>query len=111
MTSRPAHRGNAQLDHDACVAADDRVTISVDGAPVEARRGQSIAGALLAGGSTAWRGAARDGRPRGLFCGIGVCFECLVTVDGAPDVRACQRRVAEGQRVATQGCVRGEAAR
>jgi predicted molibdopterin-dependent oxidoreductase YjgC len=77
------------------------VTIIVDGAPLPAFVGETIAGALLASGRRAWR-HTRHGQPRGMFCGIGVCFDCLVTVNGAPKVRACLTPVAEGMIVQTQ---------
>ncbi|MCZ7571117.1 MAG: (2Fe-2S)-binding protein [Ardenticatenaceae bacterium] len=76
------------------------VTITVDGAPLPALAGQTIAGALLAAGRRSWR-HTRRGRPRGLFCGIGLCFDCLVTANGTPNVRACLTVVAEGMVVET----------
>lgn len=60
-----------------------------DGRDVPFTAGQSVGAALFAAGVTAWRTTRRGGRPRGLFCGIGVCFDCLVTVDGRPNQRAC----------------------
>ena len=53
------------------------------------RPGQTVGAALVADGVVAWRSTRRGGRPRGLFCGIGVCFDCLVTIDGRSDQRAC----------------------
>ena len=82
--------------------ADKLVRITVDGETVEGLEGQSIAGVLLGSGRVSWRETAVAGKPRGLFCGIGVCFDCLVTVDGVPDVRACQRRACEGDEVSSQ---------
>ncbi|XVV06550.1 (2Fe-2S)-binding protein [Actinosynnema sp. CA-248983] len=76
--------------------------VTVDGTAVPARPGQTIAAALLAAGRTAWRDTRGSGRPRGLFCGIGVCFDCLVVVNGVPDVRACQRVLADGDDISTQ---------
>lgn len=76
--------------------------ITVDGEEIEAREGQTIAGVLLGDGRRAWRTTRGAGRPRGLFCGIGVCFDCLVRVNGVPDVRACQRLVAEGDDIRSQ---------
>ncbi len=78
------------------------LTISVDGTPTDGRPGQTIAGVLLASGCSAWRRTSRASAPRGLFCGIGVCFDCLVTVNGDRDVRACQRRAHDGDVVETQ---------
>ncbi|MBU2666166.1 (2Fe-2S)-binding protein [Actinoplanes bogorensis] len=63
--------------------------------------GQTVAGVLMANGRLAWR-TTRAGRPRGVFCGIGVCHDCLVTINGLPDVRACQRRAVDGDTIATE---------
>lgn len=59
------------------------------GRAVPVRAGQSVAGALIAAGVTAWRTTRVGRRPRGVFCGIGACFDCLITVDGVPHQRAC----------------------
>lgn len=88
-TSPEAERGQA-------------ITITVDGSPLPAYEGETIAGALLASGRRAWR-HTRHGQPRGLYCGIGLCFDCLVTVNGTPNVRACLTPVAAGMVVET-GC-------
>src|SRR5690242_9891437 len=77
------------------------VAIVVDGVTLTGVAGQSIAGVLMAAGRQSWRTTARQGRPRGIFCGIGVCFDCLVTVNDLRDVRACQRRAADGDEVTT----------
>ncbi|OKI74108.1 (2Fe-2S)-binding protein [Micromonospora sp. CB01531] len=66
------------------------------GVTVAAEPGQSVAAALVAAGIHDWRTTRKGGRPRGLFCGIGVCFDCLITVDGVPDQRACLVAAAEG---------------
>jgi len=79
-----------------------RVTISVDGVAASGVVGQSLAGVILAGGTLGFRRTSAHDRPRGVFCGIGVCFDCLVEVNGLRDVRACQRRAAEGDVVTTQ---------
>ena len=78
------------------------VEFTFDGRPVPARPGQTVGGALLAAGVRSWRTTRFEGKPRGLFCGIGVCFDCLVTVNGEPNVRACLAPVAEGDVVVTQ---------
>jgi hypothetical protein len=77
-------------------------TVMVDGVEVTAQEGQTVAGLLLALGKDSWRDTRRNGRPRGVFCGIGVCFDCLVVVNGAPDVRACQRTLAPGDVIRAQ---------
>lgn len=76
--------------------------ISFDGAPIEFRPGQSVAAALVAGGIRSWRSTRIAGRPRGIFCGIGVCFDCLVVIDGVPNQRACRVPAVDGMAVTTQ---------
>lgn len=74
----------------------------LDGRPVAFRPGQTLGAALVAAGILSWRTTRLGGRPRGLFCGIGVCFDCLVTVDGRPNERACLVVVEDGMHVTTQ---------
>lgn len=76
--------------------------IDFDGRPVAFRPGWTVGAALTAAGVRSWRTTRREGRPRGLFCGIGVCFDCLVEVDGQTSVRACLTPATEGMRVRTQ---------
>jgi predicted molibdopterin-dependent oxidoreductase YjgC len=82
---------------------DDRevVTVVVDGTAVAARAGDSVAAALLASGMRAFRATAVSGAPRGPFCMMGACFDCVVTIDGRPNVQACMTRVAGGMRIDT----------
>jgi D-hydroxyproline dehydrogenase subunit gamma len=87
----PASRG---------AAADDRVTIVADGREISAARGTSVAAALLAAGVHTFRHSV-TGEARGPLCGMGVCYECRVTVDGVPLRRACLLPVTEGLRVST----------
>lgn len=77
------------------------IHVTVAGEQVEAEEGQTVAGVLMSRGRVSWR-TSRSGRPRGVFCGIGVCFDCLVVVNDLRDVRACQRRVADGDRIEFQ---------
>jgi predicted molibdopterin-dependent oxidoreductase YjgC len=72
--------------------------IEVDGRPVSAQPGQTVAAALIGAGITVFRHTP-TGAPRGIFCGMGVCFDCLVTVDGLADQRACITPVRPGMRV------------
>jgi len=72
------------------------VTVTFAGRTLQARDGQSVAAALTAAGVRAWRTTRRGARPRGLFCGIGVCFDCLLTIDGRPAQRACLVPVRDG---------------
>ena len=70
------------------------VRIIVDGDAVDGREGQTIAGVLLGAGRRTWRTAA--GAERGIFCGIGICQDCVLTVNGVEGVRACQRAACDG---------------
>jgi hypothetical protein len=80
----------------------EAVRIYFDGEPIDGIAGQTIGGILLASGRLAWRTTSVEEKPRGLFCGIGVCYDCLVVVNGLRDVRACQRRASAGDAVSTQ---------
>jgi predicted molibdopterin-dependent oxidoreductase YjgC len=85
--------------------------VTLDGRPVTAYEGESVAALLLAEGITATR-VTRGGEPRGVYCGMGVCFDCLVVVDGVPNTRACVTWVREGMTVERQaglGATRGDA--
>lgn len=77
-------------------------TLDFDGEPVPFRDGQTVGAALVAHGTVSWRTTRNERRPRGLFCGIGVCFDCLVTVDGRPNQRACLVLATPGMSVTTQ---------
>lgn len=78
------------------------LTFLFEGRPIAARAGEPIAAALIAAGISAFRTTAKDAEPRGIFCGIGRCTDCMMVVDGAPNVRACVTPVAEGMRVERQ---------
>jgi predicted molibdopterin-dependent oxidoreductase YjgC len=74
------------------------ITIYINGQPVTAYPGETIAAVLLTEGRRIFR-RTDGGQPRGLFCGMGICYDCLVTVDELPNVRACVTAVAEGMQV------------
>jgi len=78
------------------------VSITIDGAPFAARAGDTVAVALLAAGIAAFRTTPVSAVPRGPYCMMGACFECLVEIDGQPNRQACMTRVAPGMRIATQ---------
>ena len=76
------------------------VDLIVDGRPLAAAPGTTVAAAMLDAGVTGFR-ASTAGAARGPVCGMGICFECRVTIDGVAHRRACMVSVAEGMRVET----------
>ena len=78
------------------------LSFTFDGQAIEAYEGETIAAALLGSGQRILRFTDQRGEPRGLFCNMGVCFECLVDVNGRTNQRACQHPVTEGMRVISQ---------
>jgi predicted molibdopterin-dependent oxidoreductase YjgC len=81
--------------------------IEVDGQRVEAFAGETVAAVLVAMGCRSFRHTDKGHAPRGLFCGMGICFDCLVTVDGVPNVRACMTPVRAGMVVEMGGVADG----
>jgi predicted molibdopterin-dependent oxidoreductase YjgC len=79
-----------------------RVVFTFDGETVTAIFGQTLGAALLDHGIRALRTTRIEGKPRGIFCGIGICFDCLVIIDGLPNQRACLAELREGMEVQTQ---------
>ena len=77
------------------------IQITVDGKSIEAFEGETIAAVLLAQGIQVFRNSQKNKEPRGIYCGMGICYECLVTVDGVHAVRACVTPVVEGMQVST----------
>jgi predicted molibdopterin-dependent oxidoreductase YjgC len=90
-----------RLPPGAGLARGPQVTVTLDGRPAHGFVGESVAALLLAEGHAATR-TTPGGEPRGVFCGMGVCFDCLVVVDGVPNTRACMTWVAEGMDVRRQ---------
>jgi len=80
----------------------DAVAVTIDGEPFEARAGDTVAAALLASGRLATRTTPVSGAPRGPFCMMGVCFDCLITIDDVPNQQGCLVAVAPGMRIRTQ---------
>lgn len=69
----------------------ERIEVTFEGRPLLARRGESVAAALTAAGIRSLR--ETQGELRGVFCGMGVCLDCLVTIDGQPSQRACMTKI------------------
>lgn len=82
--------------------ASTTITVHLDGKPIPARLGESIAACLLRAGVRAFRATPVSGSPRGPFCMIGHCFDCLIEVEGSGSRQACLVQVAEGMRLRTQ---------
>jgi sarcosine oxidase subunit alpha len=85
--------------HDVRLAV---VSLTIDGERVEARLGDTVAVALLAADRIATRVSPVSGTPRGPYCLMGVCFECLVTIDGVGNRQSCLIEVREGMTIETQ---------
>jgi D-hydroxyproline dehydrogenase subunit gamma len=80
-------------------AAGSQVSITVDGKPIAVPAGASVAAALLLAGAVPSRANPVSGAPRAPYCMMGVCFECLVEIDGLAGRQACMIAAAEGMRV------------
>jgi predicted molibdopterin-dependent oxidoreductase YjgC len=92
---------SGRLPLPAGLARGPAVTIAVDGRDITAYTGESVAAALLAEGIVGVR-RTPGGAPRGVFCGMGVCFDCLAVVDGVPNTRTCMSWVRDGMDVRLQ---------
>lgn len=78
------------------------VDITVDGRPCSARTGDTVAAALFANGIAHNRTTPVSGAPRLPYCMMGVCFDCLMTIDGIGNKQACLVLVCDGMKVETQ---------
>ncbi len=72
----------------------------VNGKPVSVGQGTTVAAAILISGEHAFRKSV-SGEPRGPLCGMGICFECRVTIDGLAHARSCQIVCSDGMQVTT----------
>lgn len=79
-----------------------KITLIVDGKPVEAFEGEPIATALMAAGRRVFRYTGKLKEPRGVFCALGRCTDCVMIVDGQPNVRTCVTPARDGMVVETQ---------
>ena len=83
------------------MSSGEKFEIEVDGKTILACSGQTIAEALLANGVRALRMTPKQAS-RGVYCGMGICYECRMIVNGIPNVRTCMTLVTPGCRIATQ---------
>ena len=80
----------------------DIVTVNIEGEDVQVPRGETVAATVLVHDLGYTRTTPISDRPRAPFCMMGVCFECLMEIDGLPNVQACQTEVAEGMKIRRQ---------
>ncbi len=78
------------------------IEIIVDGKPILAYHGETIATALIAAGHWVCQTTEKQSNPMGVYCNIGICHSCLMTVDGVRNVRTCITPVSPGCTVETQ---------
>jgi D-hydroxyproline dehydrogenase subunit gamma len=78
----------------------DPVKLSVNGRPVEVPAGAMVSAAVALSGASRFRRSV-TGEPRAPLCGMGICFECRVTIDGRPHAKSCQIPCEEGMEVRT----------
>ena len=91
-------------DHPILGKAEKRnnVTLRVDGEAILALEGEPIAVALLAAGRQVFRYTTKRNEPRGVFCALGRCTDCVMVVDGRPNVRTCVTPAKDGMIIETQ---------
>ncbi len=87
---------------DRGVARGQQFEMEVDGKRIVAHEGETVAAALMAAGVRTHRITAKRHESRGMYCGIGLCYECLMVINGVPNTRACQTPATPGARIETQ---------
>lgn len=92
---------SARLALDDNISRGPEVNILINGVKVKAYTGETVAAVLFAQNLSALRTTV-TGEPRGVFCGMGICFDCLVVVDQIPNTRACMTWVRDGMIISTQ---------
>ncbi|OGR13377.1 MAG: hypothetical protein A2277_11500 [Desulfobacterales bacterium RIFOXYA12_FULL_46_15] len=86
----------------ALVKRGRKITLMVDGRPCPAYEGETVHAVLAAAGIRTLRTTRKTGEPRGIFCGMGICYDCLVTINDIPDQRACMTLAQDGMQVETR---------
>ena len=86
----------------------ENVSINFEGMDLDVEKGQTVASALLVGGNMVFRSSVASGQPRGPYCMMGVCFECLIEIDGIPNQRACMIPVREAMKIKRQQKTKSE---
>lgn len=75
------------------------LAVKINGSPVTAFAGETVAAVLLANGYRIFRRTEKGKHPRSIYCGIGLCFDCLVTIDGITGIRSCITEVHDGMEI------------
>ncbi len=78
------------------------IQVTLNGRTIDATEGQSVGALLLEHDERITRTTRFDEKPRGMFCGIGICFDCLITINGVTNQRACLTSVENGMSIQTQ---------
>jgi predicted molibdopterin-dependent oxidoreductase YjgC len=81
------------------------IEVTIDGQKVHAYEGELVSTVLMAEGISIFARKHTTGRPSGLYCGMGMCYECLVTINGVSNIRACQTFAADQMVIETTGQV------
>ncbi len=98
-------KSKSDFSHDLRIASVRRgrkITIIINGNPVHAYEGETVHAALAAAGIRTLRVSTKTGEPRGVFCGMGICYECLVTINGIPEQQACMTLVLDQMEIVTE---------
>ena len=91
------------IEHPILPPRDEKkVILYCDGIPLEAIEGEPVSAALIAAGIRSMRTTAKLREPRGVFCAIGRCTDCMMIVDGVPNTRTCVTAVRDGMKVERQ---------
>lgn len=86
------------FDREMPPATDETITVRINGHPKKVPAGCSVAAAVMGSGAWTLRQSV-SGQPRGALCGMGICFECRVTIDGALHQRSCQTLCRDGMEI------------
>jgi NADH dehydrogenase/NADH:ubiquinone oxidoreductase subunit G len=80
----------------------EKVTVTVEGRSISLPKGDSVAAAVFTAGFRHTRHSAVSGAPRAPYCMMGICFDCLVEINGVPNQQACMTPVQDGMQIKLQ---------
>jgi predicted molibdopterin-dependent oxidoreductase YjgC len=89
------------VNPNASSSREKRITIRINDILYDGREGQTVAAVLAANSIRVYRHTEKSEAPRGIFCGMGICYDCLVTINGVANQRACVTLIESGMRIAT----------